>query len=308
MYMKQQLCLAVLIGGLIGADAAFAKNGDIKAEGILSALSATSATVAGATYVIDAQTDFENANGADISPSAFSVGDRVEIKGPRVNGVLIARELELQADLTPGSGASPSPSASPSASPSPSPTLGDDRGHHGNGDDSGHGGNQGGGKSGKGSGGNSQESRLRAKMSRVEGSLAGGKLDYRVESKETRLSVNVKIPLPSTLPAIADSTAAAAAALEVALSRSGVEYAVCDLAYNTSHDDDHDDDSLHAEYRVDVRQRTGRSLREKKGSCDTDLAVEGIQAGIPAVEVGDTLSVRLEGGASFLTGTVQRKK
>ena len=299
--MKKQLCFALLIGGLLVSGAAHAKDGDIKAEGILSALSATSATVAGATYVIDAQTDFEDDNGADISPSAFSVGDRVEIKGPRVNGVLIARELELKADLTPGSGATPSPSASPS----PSPTLSDDRGHHGNGrggsDDS-----RGHGNSGKG--GDSQESRLRAKMTRVEGSLAGGKLDYRLERKETRLSVNVKIPLPSTLPAIADSTAAAAAALEVALSRSGVEYAVCDLAFNPSDEDDHDDDSLHAEYRVDVRQRVGRSLREKKGSCDTDLAIEGIQAGIPAVEVGDTLNVRLEGGAAFLTATVQRKK
>ena len=300
--MKRLVSFVLLSGAaLLVSQTAHAKDGDIEVEGILSAISATSATVAGVTYVLNAQTEFEGANDSPIAPSAFSVGDHVEIEGPRMNGVLVARELELKADLTPGSGASPSPS--PSTSPSPSPTLHDDDDHrHGRGGRVARGGK---GNSGRGDDG--ERARLRARMSRVEGSFASGKLDERVERKETRLSVNVKVPLPSTLPPLADSSSAASAALEVALSRSGIEYAVCDMLFNTHDDDDHDDDSRHAEYRVDVRQRIGRSLRERKGSCDTDLTIAGIQAGIPAVEVGDTLAVRIEGGAAFLTGTVQRK-
>ena len=129
-------------------------------------------------------------------------------------------------------------------------------------------------------------------------------MDYRSKNSETRLQVNVKVPLPSTLPALADRAAAESALLEIGFARAGTEYAVC--SFSIDDDSDGAENPLRPEFKVDIKlKRT--NLRLKKGACDTDLAIDGIQSGIPSPVEGDTIAVRIEGETAFLTGTVQQK-
>ena len=139
---------------------------------------------------------------------------------------------------------------------------------------------------------------------REAGSLAYGKVDFRSKRSETRLQVNVKIPLPSTNPLLADTVAAQGAVMEIAFARSGTDYALCEFSI----DDDSDgvENPLRPEFKVDIRLKRSE-LRVKKGVCDADLNSDGIQSSVPALAVGDTVAVRLQGETAFLTGTVQQK-
>jgi hypothetical protein len=147
------------------------------------------------------------------------------------------------------------------------------------------------------------------------GATATGTLKYRSEGKGSAKSAKVihfrsrvDVPLPSTLPAIADGTAAASANLIEVFSRAGVPFAQCTLAFQAAEEEE---GATTAHFRVDIQSNTKGTkvrLKAKKGSCDTDLVTEGVQSGLPAVQAGDTVSVQIVGAdlvaTEFLTGTL----
>lgn len=147
---------------------------------------------------------------------------------------------------------------------------------------------------------------LKAKLIKAAGVTSTGKAKFKSETKkgknESRLQINVKIPEGSTNPAMPTLADADSLDIRIDLARSGTAYAVCYMDLDDD-DEDHTVKGVPAvEFKVDVRNKKSK-LQVKKGSCDTDLATDGIQSGLPAVQDGDTVSVYEEGQAAFLSGT-----
>ncbi len=273
---------------LVTSAPVLAHDGDIDARGALVALSADSATVGSTTCMVTSATEFENSNDQPISSADFKLGDFVKMRCRRSGDSLVAKRLELERER---SNVTPSPSASPS--PTSSRHEGDDD-HHGarGGDDD-------------------SRSQLKARFTAPVGvsTTAYGKVQYKVEKRKKRLQVMVHIPLPSTNPSILDQTAAASAVALVKFSRDGAAFAQCVLMLDDDSDDEDDDTSADAaEFKLDLYSKTNRTFREKKGTCDTDLSIDGIQAGMPLLEVDDVVAISLEGGANFLEATLRLKK
>jgi hypothetical protein len=109
-----------------------------------------------------------------------------------------------------------------------------------------------------------------------------------------------------------DGTTAPAADVRAVFSRDGAPYAECAMVFDGLQPEDDDDPDLEALYKVDVEWRADRGLRERKGTCDVDLATDGVQTGVPAVQAGDTVSVFATVGAGaeleVLQGTAFQKK
>lgn len=68
-------------------------NQDVR--GILSAISATSLTVAGVTFQFSSATEFRGQDGKDTTQAAFTVGDPVRVKGKERAGVITADRVEF---------------------------------------------------------------------------------------------------------------------------------------------------------------------------------------------------------------------
>jgi hypothetical protein len=107
-----------------------------------------------------------------------------------------------------------------------------------------------------------------------------------------------------------DETTAPLADVRAVFSRDGAPYAECVLVFDGIEAEDGDDADLEALYKADVEWRAGRGLRERKGTCDVDLLTEGVQAGVPAVQAGDHVSITVgaEPGLPVLEGTAFQKK
>ena len=140
-----------------------------------------------------------------------------------------------------------------------------------------------------------ERTRIRASLSPVEGSTtaATARLKYhrRAQRKKTiaEYSLNLRIPLPSTQPAISDEATAEAQEITVQFSREGVPYAECNVPFKNA---DLTDDEPKANYRsrIKLRDRAGKSARikAKKGAeCDVDLLEPGVQEGVPELQAGD---------------------
>ncbi len=78
-------------GGSGGSGGSGGGEQEIEVTGAITALSATSVTVQGNVFTVDSETDF----GHRSSLSQFSVGEIVDAKGRRVNGVLFADRVRL---------------------------------------------------------------------------------------------------------------------------------------------------------------------------------------------------------------------
>ncbi len=258
-----------------------AKDGDIISKGNILAISSSMVTVLNSTYILTSSTEYEDAIGNKISPSAFTLGDYVKVKGYLASGMLIARELEFEDD---------------------------------NDDDSSKGNGKGKGKKDSNDSHKSSKSKnkLKVKLSRVNNAspFVHGKLQYREKvsknKEEERLWGGVKIPLSSTVPAVGSVEEAASLLIIGTLSRSGIPYAECQFVFDELEEDDHNGEiNTFAEYKLDIRSKIKdgeEDLRIKKGNCDVDLLTAGTQSGVPAVEDEDTIDVS-ENSVVFLTGT-----
>ncbi|MBI4638481.1 MAG: hypothetical protein HY727_19245 [Candidatus Rokubacteria bacterium] len=122
-----------------------------------------------------------------------------------------------------------------------------------------------------------------------------GRADRSVHTRDVlvlsdRLKGKVEIPIPSPGLGIA-TTDAAGADMRLTLSRAGVPYAECSLVL-----DGDEDESDEASYSIDVdlTLKNGTMvLRERKGTSDVDLATDGTQPGVPAVQDGDIATATL---------------
>lgn len=130
---------------------------------------------------------------------------------------------------------------------------------------------------------------------------AEGKAERRIQTKKgevwkDRFKGQVEIPIPSPGLGISSPEEAVAADMRLILSRAGTPYAECVLALAEDEEDEGE-----AEYRVDVEWRVKKGvpiLRQKKGTCNIDLATEGAQAGVPDVRAGDLVTaVRVQNPA-----------
>ncbi len=152
-----------------------------------------------------------------------------------------------------------------------------------------------------------EENRLRAKLEPCCGtdSDAEGKAERRerLDKPRDRFKATVEIPIPSPGLGILTPEDARAADIFLSLSNETDTYAECLLEL-----DDPEEVTDVAEYKVDLRKR-GEILRQKKGTCDTDLVAGGIQAGIPDVQDGDlaTVSIVNPEPVPFLEGTFRLK-
>lgn len=164
---------------------------------------------------------------------------------------------------------------------------------------------------GKSKGSENRTYNYRIQLNAIEGvaTLARANIKYQVKAKQERrrLSAKLKIPLPSSIPAIADEAGALAADLRLEFSRADVPYALCYLAFDEVEIDD-EDASLEAEYKLDLETRVKHGeTREKfrKGSCDIDLLTDAVQAGVPDLQDGDIIKARIvsgDVGLDFLQG------
>lgn len=277
MKITRVLMVGIFSSLALVADIASAKDGDVEARGPLVSLTSTSVTVRALTCTVSSSTEFKDENDKLISPSDFVVGDNVKLK---CRGTA-AKELERKRnDDNTGDG-------------------GDSDGSDDNGGDD---------KGGSG-GSKKREIELDGRASAVTGVLtsATGKLEYKYKADEKgrveiRFEGNVKIPVPSTIPPITDEAAASALGLVLTLTRDGAAFAQCDFAYDGLRT--YKQNRSRAEFKVDIKQKKG-SLQTKKGSCDTDLAQDGIQSGVPTPKKGDKFIVSEESAGSILEGTVR---
>lgn len=107
------------------------------------------------------------------------------------------------------------------------------------------------------------------------------------------LRVKKKNADPSLAPEAVKS-----AELVATLSRNGTAYAECILAGIVDRDPDFIPDSRRLLDFGFAVTNLGGDVKAPKGTCDTDLSTAQVQRGVPDVQAGDAVSVRLVGGPS----------
>lgn len=252
---------------LTAGPALASSHNEVEVKGPIEAITSTSITVRQASFVIDPSTKFEDRNSRPADPALFVVGATVEVSAKISGTTLVAKDIELKS----GSDSNNPPAGAPGI-PSRSKAA----------------------------------ARLLPLDPAVTSSASAG---YKSESKRSRseekFSVNLKIKVPSSVPAAATIDEALALPLEAVLTRAGVEYARCSFDVSKIRARRR---SAAVEYKIDLVERTTATaslFNEKKGQCDIDSATAGVQSGIPAVVTGDAITIQasLPGGAvSFLTG------
>lgn len=109
-----------------------------------------------------------------------------------------------------------------------------------------------------------------------------------------RFRAKVEVPVPSIGLAIADEAAATSADIRVILSREGADYAECLMEFIEVETELEDGVLVtEAKYKVNVVQPAGGPLLLKRGTCDVDLTLAGVQPGVPQVLPGDVATVVL---------------
>lgn len=294
--MKKLIKLNLLmLASLINFNA-FAREENVIARGRLLTLSSTTIKVGTLSCSVNNSTEYRDINDRAISASAFTIGENVKLKCR--DGV--AHELEKE-----GSSSTPTPSATSTPvgtrTPSVTPTSNDNR----NDDDDNRRGDD------KRSDNSQREIVFERRLKRVAdvATRSKGKLEYKlkVNKRETRglLKLSVKVPVPSTIPAVADQDAAGSLALKAKFSRADTKdntnFAQCNFAFDRLVENE--DGGIFAEYKVTIETRKG-SLSSKKGSCDIDLTAEGEQSGLPRLKKGDSVVVEDATALGFLAGRI----
>jgi len=131
--------------------------------------------------------------------------------------------------------------------------------------------------------------------------LAQGEIKLEQKTSKTEFSAEVKIPVPSSILAVTDSTVANSATMFLVLRNNlGVDYAECHLDLsNIKTATKRGVSSVIAEYEVKISDRNG-FLQASLGVCDIDLATVGIQSGIPLIQYGDSAEVTIDTNGSLV--------
>lgn len=91
--------LVMIAAALLFVNLAFAKDNEVETRGFITELSSTAVTVNGVTYALTPDTEYKNEDETPLTFSDFNVDDLVKVEGPRVNGQLVAEELEKEDDV-----------------------------------------------------------------------------------------------------------------------------------------------------------------------------------------------------------------
>ncbi len=163
----------------------------------------------------------------------------------------------------------------------PTPTATDDKGgqNHDGSDDQGV---------------NSGRSVKKLRLGLVAGDISTNpalvKLEYKVKKGLAEFKAGLKLALPSTATGIVDQTTAEDAVITATLSNGGVAYAECTFGFDRVK-------PKTAQFAIALKEvsRKGTvSVRQNKGSCDIDLATDGVQAGMPLVTQGDLAVIEFQ--------------
>lgn len=156
---------------------------------------------------------------------------------------------------------------------------------------------------------NTEVTRLSTTLSAAEGvdTESKGRVHWTTKEKgektRDRLQAKVIIPLPSVVPLVATPQDAQELEVRLVLSREGTAYAHCLLPLQNVGEEK--EGLRKARYVLHLEQKIQhhevREVNHKGGSCDLDLAQEGIQEGIPRPVAGDTIDVDADGSV-FLHG------
>lgn len=318
--MKQLVLFLVILLSLPSMTtlASASEAGEIEVEGEIELLTETEITVRSTVFQLNSGTEYEGENEEVLSREDFAVGDYVEVEGRKVAGILVAREVEKDSpddsdddddssdsssdDDDDGSSVDDDDDDSSSADDDDD-SFSDDDDNSSDDDDSSSSSAEKSKKAKKNSETKGQSSKNSGRKVKVKSQLKLSSLRLQVQRNaklnkkdrgKDRLDVNLKVDLPSTLPAIVNEAAAALADLRITFSREGQAFATCAFAF-TGRDDSLDaTDPVRAHFRVKLKARkkpSGDVLTNKNGLCDIDASSSGDQPGIPEIEKGDTYSV-----------------
>ena len=120
---------------------------------------------------------------------------------------------------------------------------------------------------------------------------------------EDKFTGSLKLTVPTLSVGVSSNDDATAADVVLTLSRANAAYAECSLDF----------DSLKrtragykAEYKVSIEEKLKKGVltsKVKKGSCDIDLATDGIQSDLPNLQNGDSFIIEIN-GVSVISGSL----
>ena len=123
---------------------------------------------------------------------------------------------------------------------------------------------------------------------------------YQADKNGARFKGSLKLSLPSTDTGIVDRATAEDALITATLFSGGQPYAVCEFTLDRIKPGA---GGPSAQFAFTVKtSKAGRSVRQPKGSCDTDLATVGVQPGIPALSSQDEVVVEFHFDPAPATG------
>lgn len=156
-------------------------------------------------------------------------------------------------------------------------------------------------RGGPGSTGGHGHHRTRIRLEDDAGTRVKSKFNYQVTGKVKQLKGVLKLPLPNEATGITDPITAEEAVMIATFAHkvpappdspkdtppSYAPYAVCTFIFDRIK-------NTQAQYKFDVKQQSGSSVKQKQGTCDTDLAMAGIQPGIPGIHTDDRVTVEFQ--------------
>jgi hypothetical protein len=138
---------------------------------------------------------------------------------------------------------------------------------------------------------------LRARLAPVAdytGTARGQFRSWKHVQKKSRsdekFNVNIHFALPDAALGLADAAAATGADIRLDIARADVVIAECLFDYNAAEENA----ATEAVFQIAIDRtvrRAAERLRARKGGCDIDMALDGIQAGLPVVQKDDVLRV-----------------
>lgn len=144
--------------------------------------------------------------------------------------------------------------------------------------------------------------KLRARLSPLDPQFgnAHGKAERSTKIKKgearDRFTAKIEIPIPSTSLGIETEDEAVTREVHLILTREGTDYAECTLLFDEIDTEVEEGvTTVQAEYRADIELRGGE-LKIRNGFCDIAPATDSVQAGVPAVQTGDTATGHVHAG------------
>jgi len=145
---------------------------------------------------------------------------------------------------------------------------------------------------GGGNGNKGGKQRLRVVIGDDSTDPVAAKLEYKVKKGLAQFKASLKLALPSAETGIVDQATAEDAVITVTFLNGTAPYAQCEFGFDRI-----TPEAVSAKYAIAVKQvnRKGTiSTRQNKGSCDVDLATDGVQVGVPPVQSGDEAVIEFQ--------------